>query len=72
MVITQAQWDAYYQQAIDDFASRRGAKGVAFADQNTVFETWSEIWEWLANMKAYIPAQPGSHTRYGAFSKGTD
>jgi len=68
MAITQAQYDAYLQQAIDDFAARKGADAIAFADQNVHFMSWDEIWEWLRFLKSQIPGV--SRTRLAATRKG--
>jgi len=70
MPITQAQYDAFEAEAVAAFAARKGASSVTFADQTVTFSKWSEIWEWLAWMKAQITGGLGTRTRYAATSKG--
>lgn len=71
MAITQEQYDAFEAQALADYAARKGAKSVAFSDQNVIFESWSDIWDWLRWMKAQIPVTAATpRTRYAATSKG--
>lgn len=71
MAITQAQYDEYAATATADYAARKGAKEVTFADQTTVFESWAEIWKWLQWLKGQVSDAPGaSRTRYAATSKG--
>lgn len=69
MAITQAQYDVYEAAAIAAFAERKGARSITFSDQSVTFDTWDEIWKWLAWMKGQIIGE-GSRTRYAATSKG--
>lgn len=68
MAITQAQYDEYEAQAITDYAARKGAKSITFADQSVSFDSWEEIWSWLRWMKTQIAGRP--RTRLAATSKG--
>lgn len=68
MAISQSQYDAYEAAAIAAYADRKGAKSITFADQSVSFDSWDEIWKWLAWMKGQIPG--GSRTRYAATRKG--
>lgn len=71
MALTQAQYDAYEQQAIEAYAARKGADSITFENQSTHFESWDSIWKWLAWLKGQIPvSESGSKTRYVATSKG--
>lgn len=70
MALTQSQYDAYLEQAITDFAARKGAKSVAFSDQVVTFASWDEIWAWLAAMKALVSNPSTSRYRLAQTSKG--
>lgn len=71
MAITQSQYDAFEAAAVAGYASRQGAKSMTFSDQSVTFESWEEIWKWLAWMKAQIPVTGATvRTRYAATSKG--
>lgn len=67
--ITQAQVDAFVLAAMNAFSARQGARSVTFADQSVTFESWDEIWKWLAWMQAQVSGS-NSRTRYAATSKG--
>jgi hypothetical protein len=70
MAITQAQYDAYLAQAIEDYAARKGADSIAFSDQAVHFQKWSEIWDWLEKIRGLIAEPSRTRTRYAATSKG--
>lgn len=70
MAITQAQYDAYFEAAVEAFIARKGASTVTIDGESVSFESWDKLKVFFADLRGQISDSTATRTRYVATSKG--